>query len=270
MKQRHPLELPKNPSLTPYGLVTSNKKERLDYEPPEHMYSVNEERIMARLWDRVNRENAPRPLPIKTIIHDVLPKSAARHRLTEGDFIHDGLPYLTHDIVLVSNTLQWFGSNSGRCFLETDISGASESRIEPVNIWAVGPDTHGPWHIVPGKARTGAYKKYHPDLEFLIKLQTDSIFRDMDPAAFFVHECTPECRGKMFIFGGQECRYRRADASDRDRALIPAVMSWLGTPAGRAFIAAFAKKKKLAWSRMHKKRRASYATLLKMPAALAS
>lgn len=215
MRQHHPLE---NPSLTPYGFVTPIGQRRLEYTPTISG-SINAEKIVARIWDRWNRANAPKPLPVQTIIHEILPGLATVNRIIDGDFWHDGLPYLTRDILVLSRTVQWLGSNNGRCFLETDISRDS----------------------IP---------EFHPEREFRIKFAKE--MRQMDMVAMLMHICTPRCEVVRSLYHSG-CYYYANDVSSRDRAVVDGLMRWLGKKAGRAFIAEFKTRKKSAWDAANKR-----------------
>lgn len=213
MERGHPLE---NPSLAPYGFVFPLQRGRLDYRPQANASWINEEKVMARLWDRCNRANAPRPLPVQTIVHEILPSQASASRITNGDFWYEGLPYLARDILVLSSTLQWFGTNGGRCFLETDVSRFS----------------------IPG---------FHPGREFRIKLARKMRKRDM--VAFWTHVCTPRCES-----GHRHCCDSRA-VLPRDRAVVDGLMFWLDRNAGRAFLAEFALRKRNKWNAANERRR---------------
>lgn len=221
MQQHHPLE---NPSLTPYGFVFPHGQRRLEYQPKAHVFWVNEERIVARIWDRWNRANAPRPLPVQTIIHEILPGLASANRITDGDFWHDGLPYPTRDVLVLSRVVQWLGSNNGRCFLETDISRDS----------------------IP---------EFHPEREFRIKFAKE--MRQMDMVAMLMHICTPRCSVVHSLYHNG-CYHDANDVSSRDRTVVDGLMRWLGRSAGRTFIAEFNARKKSAWSAVHEREKKTW------------
>ncbi len=220
MQQHHPLE---NPSLTPYGFVFPGGQKRLEYKPTTSC-CVNVEKIAARIWDRWNRTNAPKPLPVQTIIHEILPGLASANRITNGDFWHNGLPYLTRDILVLSRTVQWLGSNNGLCFLGTDISHSS---------------IHG----------------FHPEREFRIKFAMEK----MDMVALLMHICTPRCNVVHSLYYNG-CYYNANDVSSRDRAVVDGLMRWLGKRAGRAFIAEFKKRKKNAWDTVREREEKEWKT----------
>lgn len=202
---RHPLV---NPSLAPYGFVLPSWGQRLRYES-ENPHWVNTEEVIARFWDKRNRLNAPRPLPARTIIHDILPGLATANRITGGDFVFDGLPYLGRDILVLSSAMQWFGTSVGRCFLE---------------------DT---WSFLP---------PHHPEREFLVKLEfeREKSHSPVDLAMHFTHVCNARCRHNGIL---SICSYDARDTTARDRALVGGLMRWLGRTAGREFIAAYKARK---------------------------
>jgi len=221
MRQHHPLE---NPSLAPYGFVFPSGQARLEYKPKTNPFWVNEEKIAARIWDRWNRANAPKPLPVQTIVHEILPGLASANRITAGDFWHNDLPYLTRDILVLSRTVQWLGTNNGRCFLETDISRLS----------------------IAG---------FHPEREFRIKFAMEQ----MDMIALLMHVCTPRCETvRMLYYNG--CYYNNNDVSLRDRTVVDGLMRWLGRREGRAFIAEFMARKRSAWDAVNDRQKKEWET----------
>ncbi len=145
---------------------------------------------------------------------------AAVNRLIKGDFQFDGLPYLTRDILVLSSTVQWFGTNVGWCFIETDISRD------------------------PG---------FHPEREFLIKFAKEMERKDM--VAFLTHVCTPRCfhEALSWFIGG--CYVDGETVFPRDRAVIDGLMRWLGRKAGRTFIADYTVRKENAWNAADNQRR---------------
>lgn len=208
MFRRHPLE---NPSLAPFGLATPAFQKRLEYTPTNDLW-IDAEKLLARLWDKRNRANVSRPLPVQTIIHEILPGLAQASRLTKGDFMFDSLPYLTRDIVILSSVVQWFGTNCGRCFLEEPIFGGVS----------------------------------HPEREFLDKLAKENEHRDM--VAFWCHVCTPQCNTNRSLFLlDNRCFYPSSSVSARDRAVVEGLMRWLGRVAGREFVVHYLARKKRMW-----------------------
>lgn len=199
---KHPLQ---NPSLAPLGLRSKLSYQRLHYKPSVK-FVVFEERMIACFWEKCNRADAVRPLPIEVIIHKILPGMARANRLTAGDFCFDGKPYLTRDLVVLSNAMQWFGTNVGRCFI-----------TEPVRN--------------PGKG-------YHESKEFVVKLEKENKRHNL--YAFLAHWCTTRCNSKKhFRLGLDSCIYDHRQVSGRDKAVIDGLMRWLGTAHGRKYLADF-------------------------------
>lgn len=235
---QHPLA---NPSLAPYGFTTPRSRARLDDKLPSGY--PNNEKIMARMWARANCAKSPEPLPVKTIIHDILPAMAQRHRITTGDFQFGGLPYLSRDILVLSTFVQWFGTNCGWCFIDTDISKS----------WV--PDIYWLGHHM----FSSQFRYYHPEREFLIKLERDDKYLGnwgykQELVIFLTHVCNSHCNtSRIRTLLGETCHYERSSVSARDRAVVEGLMRWLGQPAGRAFIAAYAARRKrandAAWQR---------------------
>ena len=199
---QHPLV---NPSLAPYGFVFPVQAERLRFQPPEG-YGVNAEKIIGRLWDQLHRSRAPTPLPIETIVHDILPGMTAASRTFTLDFEFAGKPYQSRDIAVISTVVQWFATNVGRCFLEDQMAFLEIS---------------------------------HPEREFVEKLEYDNKVHKRDKVAFWAHTCDKRClpQGKVVRLGADPHLYDPTTVSERDRALVHGLMWWLGKAAGRAFIA---------------------------------
>lgn len=221
---KHPLE---NQSLAPLNLRTKLSYDRLQYKSDAHFW-VFEERMMARFWEKCNRLNAPGPLPIAEIIHTILPAMTRVNRISRGDFVFDGALYLTRDIVTLSSTVQWFGTNVGRCFVD-----------EPLQN--------------PGG-------RYHPSREFIIKLQRSN--RDRDMYAFLSHRCAGRCldpRRKRFRLGFSDpCVYDSRQVTDRDRAVIDGLMRWLGTARGRQYLVDYRARRSAARAEVDRRRRAYF------------
>jgi hypothetical protein len=216
---QHPLV---NPSLTPYGFVFPGWAKRLEFQPNDNSYWVNTEVVIGTFWAERNRLKAPRPLPVQTIIHHILPGMAAANRLTTGDFVFDGLPYLSRDIATLSSAVQWFGTNVGRCFLE--------------DVWP-----HIPAH--------------RHDHEFLAKLEyeREKSYSPTDLAVHFTHTCNERC-GKIVAFWGS-CKYIPSETTLRDRAVVDGLMRWLGRKDGREFIADYQARRKRVQSAASERRR---------------
>lgn len=222
MFHKHPLE---NPSLAPLHLTTALSYRRLQYEPTSSFW-VFEERMSARLWEKRNRMDAQRPLPVERIIHSILPAMAARFRIDKGDFVFEGKPYLTRDIVTLSSAVQWFGTNIGRCFIDEPL------RNPP--------------------------KNYHASKEFALKLAKEN--RDRDFYAFLSHRCTNACNNpKRFrLFMSDPCLFDSRKVTERDRAVIDGLMRWLGTTHGRQYLTEFSDRRKQAHQDADRRRRQSY------------
>ena len=200
---KHPFE---ERSLSPLGLTTPHAHKRLQYVSTTK-FRVDEERLAARFWEKRNRIDAPRPLPIEDIVHRVLPSMAQANRIMQGDFVFDGKPYLTRDIVTLAAVVQWFGSNVGRCFID-----------EPLRN--------------PGKG-------YHPSREFMIKFAKEN--KDRDVYVFFAHRCTASCDKDPNI-----CTHDARSVTDRDRVVIDGLMWWLGSARGRQFLDDYRARRKAA------------------------
>jgi|ETNmetMinimDraft_33_1059910.scaffolds.fasta_scaffold12808_3 hypothetical protein len=199
---QHPLE---NPSLAPYVFVFLFYQKRLKYKPTTGFF-VNREKIIAKLWDKCNRASAPRPLPVQTIIHEILPAQASANRIFKSDFTHDDLPYLTRDILVLSSVIQWLGTNVGSCFLECLYHDISRQ------------------------------PSFHPEREFRMKLAKE--MRHVDMVAFWTHICTSRCN-TVHLFPYGSCYYDSHEVSTRDRAVVDGLMLWLGRNAGRTFVAEY-------------------------------
>lgn len=120
-------------------------------------------------------------------------------RLTKGDFVFEGKPYLTRDIMTLSSAVQWFGTNVGGCFIDEPLAGK-------------GPN-------------------YHRSREFTLKLarRNEDMFRSFpDMYSFIVHRCTNRCKNS--------CVYNSRMVTDRDKAVVDALMRWLGTAHGRQYL----------------------------------
>jgi len=219
MFRKHPLE---NPSLAPFGLAMPISQDRLKYTSDNEIW-VNTEKLIARLWDKCNRTNAPRPLPVQTIVHEIMPGVARANRLTKGDFLFDGLPYLTRDITILSSVVQWFGTSCGRCFLEDPLVGCDPS---------------------------------HPEREFMEKFaKQQKLWDHMDMVAFFCHVCTPRCAADTRLYFLETPHYYSpSQVSVRDRAVVDGLMRWLGRKAGREFVARYIARREQALSNARERR----------------
>jgi hypothetical protein len=211
---QHPLV---NPSLAPVGFVFPISRERLEYKSDESTPWVNTEKLIAEMWEEVNCAHAQKPLPLVTIIHKILPGLARKNKLEEGDFEFDGLPFLSRDIALISTFVQWFGTNVGGAFLETRLHSKSSSR---------------------------------KDHEFVIKFAEHC--KQYNLIAHLMHVCTDRCLKGLYIFHSTGHDYSEKTVTDRDRAVVDGLMRWLGSRAGRAFIAEYGNRKKIAWNEVRK------------------
>lgn len=197
----HPLE---NPSLAPFGFVTPLMRQRLEYEP-SFSWAFNHERLIGKLWTKANRLRAAHPLPIPTIVHEILPAQAKANQIRDGDFLFDGLPYVSRDVLVLSSIVQWLGTNIGRAFLSEDKT-VSQSQ------------------------------SFHPEREFVLKLE----HYPRDLVAFWTHVCSKDCkRSNVISLGSEPHFFSSKKVSPRERALADGLMRWLGRPAGRAFIAEY-------------------------------
>jgi len=204
---KHPLE---NPTLAPLGLTTPLSQTRLQWRP-SIPHTVFVERMSARFWEKRNRTDAARPLPVETILHRIMPSMAQCNRLTRGDFVFEGKAYLTRDIVTLANAVQWFGTNIGKCFID-----------EPL--------------LKKGK-------NYHSSREFTRKLARENEqkceFNRPNMYTFLAHRCTGRCKG--------QCVYDARKVTERDKAVIDALMRWLGTVHGRQYLADYRLRQDKAW-----------------------
>lgn len=203
-----------NPSLAPYGFVFPRSKERLTYVSPNESL-LNVEKLLAKFWARRHRKNAPRPLPVATILHEILPGRAAINRLYTGDFIWDEQHYLSRDIALLSTVVQWFGTSVGSCFLETNIL------------------------RIPCP---------HPEREFVMKFAQETESKNL--IRMWTHVCSTQCEPQPISCAFGDGHYYEASLTPaRDLAVVEGLMFWLGTKAGRVFIAEWLERKKQSWYR---------------------
>lgn len=221
---RHPLT---TLSLTPLGFVLPQWQERLKWNPSktEIAHWVNHEQLILRIWDRYHRLSAPRPFPTQTIIHSIVPMLEDGKLLTHGDLEFDGLPYHTRNILVLSSTVQWFGTNVGWCFLTY---------------------------------RTPEENRYPREFEFKMKLDAARNRRilPLDIVSHIVASVSEvgvrrEREGRHF----RTKPYRYNDVLPQDRVVVDALMLWLGTDAGRAFIAAYVRRRDKFWNIVRMRRR---------------
>src|SRR3989339_1046875 len=219
---QHPLV---NPSLAPCGFVFPASKERLEYSPPNcALWWVNNEVLISRLWEEINRANAPKSPPLITIIHKILPSEVTANKLEEGDFEFAGLPFLSRDIALVSTLVQWFATSVGNAFIESVIS-------------------HG--------------AKQRHDHEFVRKF--NDYEKQYNLIAHLMHTCTPQCHKGLLLMRGNGHDYSQNEVTARDKAVAMGLMIWLGRAAGRAFIAEYLEQERAAWHKAYKPVAEAYA-----------
>ncbi len=215
----HPLI---NPTLAPYGFAFPIMSNRLEYVSDDP-FNVDPEKMMAKLWGRSNTMLATRPLPIEQIVHHLLPSLAQAHRLTKGDFQFDGKYYLARDIKLLSTVMQWFGTNCGECFLTSGVERVGWSCFKK--------------KLTPTQKRL----LLSPEREFLVKFVTENEQRDM--VVFWAHDCNSRCHlDGIRHFVSDPHHYVSESVTVRDRAVVDALMRWLGSAHGRAFTARYLKK----------------------------
>jgi hypothetical protein len=210
----HPFQVVRSLAPAPFVLPNSLRRQL------ERLSGINYESVMARYWEQLHLENMRGPRPIETIVHKILRRMKPAMRLERdgGDFIFRDRPYLTRDILVISTFVQWFATGCGRCFLEDPFNRFNASTI-PVH----------------------AYTR---------KLRYETEDRRPDLITIILHVCTSECpcmkpgfaRGG---FGGT-CAFRAEHVSDRDLALVWALMKWLEGPAGLRFIKGWMELKILA------------------------
>lgn len=192
-----------NPSLAPFGFVFPFQRARLEYVP-QFVRGINRERIMGRLWGKCNRLKAEHPLPVQVIIHEILPSQARVNKITKGDLMFEGLPYLSRDILVLSSMVQWLATNVGDCFLTTKKMAGEEAR--------------------------------NHEREFVLKLAAE--MEGCDLVARIFHVCNTQCNsnvGRIFAFDHPHA-YDSSSVSSRDRALVDGLMRWLGKRSGRSFV----------------------------------
>lgn len=196
----------KNPfatqSVAPAGFVFELYQKRLSYRPKDKLHYINPEMLMAKYWEKLNRIDADHPLPMHTIIHSILPK--LRYRTKRGEFYFDKHRYIHRDICIVSSIMQWFATNVGNCFIER---------------------TNYPYSIVKVEQRDYYQAKHVVEQ------------RRYDMVPHWTHSCTPACYNKLrFNFWDSLHVFDYKSVTGRDRAVAKAVMLWLDTDAGNAFV----------------------------------
>ena len=222
-------------SLAPFGFVLPQYRERLDYQSPIDPKHINHERIVLYLWERANRVSQPGPLPITTIIHEIIPAADAAQRLIRGDSMWDDREYLKRDIALLSTIVQWFGTSVGRVFLEDIGHWAYVPSVQPLR----GPD------------------------EYVQKLRSES--NRALPFMWTHSTCNDRCHTtttQYMYISAPHC-YVSDDLSIRDRAVINGLMVWLGMEAGREFTRSFVEVKNKLWDRKIRQSRADFSAARK-------
>lgn len=214
---QHPLV---RPSLAPYGFAYPNQVKRLDYKSPFDKHWVNPERVMAKFWAARHRLDMPRPWPVETIIHNILPGMAKANELTERDFEFGGLPFLGRDIAVLSTVVYWLGTNCGGAFLHPTPKWVSEDRRLPHLDYGPRPPS---------------------ERDFLEKFRKDMERRDM--VVFWIHTCVQECTEPVPVLADPHC-YDASEVRSRDYALVEGLMRWLGRKEGREFITDYEAKLK--------------------------
>lgn len=212
---QHPLV---RPSLAPYGFAYPYQASRLKYRSTHDKHWVNPEHVMARVWAERHRIDAPRPWPIESIVHEVLPGMAKANGLSESDFEFGGMPYHSRDIAVLSTVIYWLGTNCGGAFLQPVRDWLPESRKLP----PLRPAPKGP-----------------SEREFLEKFRKEMLRRDM--VVFWIHTCVPGCRRAVSVLFDPHC-YDASEVRLRDYVLIEGLMRWLGRRAGREFIESYEAK----------------------------
>lgn len=212
----HPLE---NPTLAPFELVTTFRKKRTNQDLTGIGTGINGDREILKIWSSWNRKRSPRPLPVEEIIHTIMPSQKKANCVTDGNFWFEGKPYLTRDIVVLSSVVCWFGTNCGRAFVSAKIH-ENDSTTSSLPLFS--------------------RRDIHPLREFITKFDFENgrpgYHKDL--IAFWLHE---ECAGCKE--GGRGwCDYNTCTVSDRDRAVVRALLWWLGNARGRSFLNAYDKR----------------------------
>jgi len=203
---RHPLE---NPSLGDYTVAFTSSLKRRGYESKDDAGYVNPERVIMRVWHKVNTAHAGRPLPVRTIIHEIMPGVARANLITKGNFVFEGDPYWTHDLMVLSAVVQWLATNVGSRFFSESIS---------------------------------SRPNFHPEREFVMKFADMDVWRQRQMLAMWVHECTDKCYTGSSLDPDYPHHLSLQLVMPRDRALIDGFMRWLGRKEGREFMVSYRAK----------------------------
>jgi len=200
-------------SLTPAGFVFDLYKQRLSYRPKDELHYINPEMLIAKCWEKLNRIDATHPLPMCTIIHKILPKLG--FKTSRGEYYFDGHTYMHRDTCIVSSIVQWFATSCGNCFIEKTDCIYSSVKVEQRDYY---------------HAKHVANQRQH------------------DMLAYWTHSCTPACYNKLrFNFFDSSHVLDYKSITKRDRAIAKAVMCWLDTDAGNAFVKTWLKRRKRAF-----------------------
>ena len=87
---------------------------------------THNEHILGQVWDRSNYSNSSGLMPLRIILHDIVPWMHAQHRIQNGDLYLGGFPYWKHDVRFLSQMISWLGSVRG-----TEILYPSSNAHEP-------------------------------------------------------------------------------------------------------------------------------------------
>lgn len=216
----------KSQSLAPQGFVFPLYIERLNdrYKPwPSSLsHHINPELMMSRFWEKVNRAGSPTPMPIQTIIHEILPTLGKKYRARDNDTFFDGKHYRSRDICLISTIVQWFATNSGNGFLEK------------INCYWLDLYTD---------------RKDYYQVKYSAEQKLSDMFR------YWTHVCMPCCYNpSRFTADSDRHVLSTQSVTARDRAIAQAVMKWLDSDAGNAFRIAWSERMKKATDILHSKR----------------
>jgi hypothetical protein len=165
--------------------------------------NLNGDWFAAKVWDKANRLKVMSPRPAEVIIHEIMPGMKTLGRTAEADIWFDGKPYLTADLAIISTFARWLGTNWGSDFL-----------------------SHIPYNMPP----------VHPSKEFLTKLDLQAV-KTRPMVEHFKHTCSMESCGK-----GRDCLGAHITATEREHLAVKAFAFWLGTSAGRVYIADYQTK----------------------------
>jgi len=170
-------------------------------------------------------------MPIETIVHEILPALAKVMPASRASFTFCGRSYQTRDVVVLSSAMQWFATNCGKELLERDLMRHHSMAVAP-------------------------------EREFLVKFEIADKERrqghESDMATFLTHQCTTRCTRLTPPYTwrealtAQRCVHDGKETTGRDRALVAALMRWLGTSDGREFIADYQSRRNTVWEYLRK------------------